>query len=182
MEQNPLTGVSTMSPQAIFLEHEAWLRTIVRSRLPEPDAIEDVMQNIAMAIVRQRDVLGEVNRIGAWLYQIAVRQVLMYRRTTGRRRKMHERLQRSGVTEWDVSGPLQAMLSQEANAQVHEALSEMSELDRQILLLKYTENWSYREIALHLGVQDETIEYRLMKARKNLRHRLRALVDEGTGL
>ena len=74
------------------------------------------------------------------------------------------------------------MLSQEANAHVNEALGEMSELDRQILLLKYTENWSYREIALHLGVQDETIEYRLMKARKNLRHRLRALVDEGTGL
>ena len=73
--------MTTASPQAIFLEHESWLRTVVRSRLSEPDAVEDVMQNIALAIVRHRAVLSEVNRIGAWLYQIAVRQVLMHRRS-----------------------------------------------------------------------------------------------------
>ena len=85
-------NVTSASPQAVFLEHESWLRTVVRSRLNEPDAVEDVMQNIAMAIVKHRSMLDEVHRIGAWLYQIAVRQVLMHRRSSGRRRRMQDRL------------------------------------------------------------------------------------------
>lgn len=171
-----------MSPQAIFLEHESWLRTVVRSRLQEPEAIEDVMQNIAMAIVRQREALVGVQKIGAWLYQIAVRQVLMYRRTTGRRRRLQDRLNQGAVSEAEATGPLQVLLSQEAQSRVGEALAQLPELDRQVLLLKYTEDWSYREIAAHLGVQEETVEYRLMKARKSLRQRLKSFVEEGVVL
>lgn len=168
-----------MSPQAIFLEHESWLRTVVRSRLQEPEAIEDVMQNIAMAIVRQRDTLVGVQKIGAWLYQIAVRQVLMYRRTTGRRRRLQDRLSQGVASESEAVGPLQVLLSQEARGRVGQALEKLPELDRQVLLLKYTEDWSYREIAAHLGVQEETVEYRLMKARKSLRQQLKSFVEEG---
>ena len=173
------TGLADMSPQAIFLEHESWLRTVVRSRLQEPEAIEDVMQNIAMAIVRQRDTLVGVQKIGAWLYQIAVRQVLMYRRTTGRRRRLQDRLSQGVASESEAVGPLQVLLSQEAQGRVGQALEKLPELDRQVLLLKYTEDWSYREIAAHLGVQEETVEYRLMKARKSLRQQLKSFVEEG---
>ena len=173
------TGLADMSPQAIFLEHESWLRTVVRSRLQEPEAIEDVMQNIAMAIVRQRDTLVGVQKIGAWLYQIAVRQVLMYRRTTGRRRRLQDRLSQGVASESEAVGPLQVLLSQETRGRVGQALEKLPELDRQVLLLKYTEDWSYREIAAHLGVQEETVEYRLMKARKSLRQQLKSFVEEG---
>ena len=52
---------STMTPQALYLENESWLRTVVRSRISEHDAVEDIMQNIALALVRQRDALEEIN-------------------------------------------------------------------------------------------------------------------------
>lgn len=172
--------MSPMSPQAIFLEHEGWLRTVVRSRLNEPDAVEDVMQNIALAIVRHRNVLHEVNRIGAWLYQVAVRQVLMYRRASGRRRRMQERLVTAVPVSQETAGPLEVLLDAEAQQSVHQALGELNEIDRQILMLKYSEGWSYREIASHLGVQEDTIEYRLLRARKNLRRHLRQFSEEGT--
>ncbi len=113
----------------------------MRSRLPEPDAVEDVMQNIAMAIVRQRQTLGEITRLGAWLYQIALRQILMYRRSAGRRRRMHDRIQtlsNSSTTEYP--SPVQHVLATERHEHVQQALAELNELDRQILLLKYTEN------------------------------------------
>ena len=45
----------------------------------------------------------------------------------------------------------------------------------EILLLKYTEDWSYREIARQLGVSDSAIEARLHRARKRLRVELTAL-------
>ena len=168
----------TASPQAVFLEHESWLRTVVRSRLNEPDAVEDVMQNIALAIVRHRSILNEINRIGAWLYQIAVRQVLMYRRTSGRRRKMHERLVHETADRSRQDCPLQSLLAAEAQSSVQQALDELSEIDRQMLMLKYAEGWSYLELAEHLGVREDTIEYRLLKARKNLRRLLRRFEEE----
>lgn len=174
--------VTSASPQAVFLEHESWLRTVVRSRLNEADAVEDVMQNIALAIVKHRDVLTEVNRIGAWLYQIAVRQVLMHRRTSGRRRRMQDRLSQEVGSEPATESPLQSLLAAEKQENVQRALAELPDLDRQVLMLKYAEGWSYRDLAEHLGVHEDTIEYRLLKARKNLRRLLRLHVGEDVAL
>ena len=148
--------VSVTCPQSVFLEHESWLRTVVRSRLSEPEAIDDVMQNIALTIVRQKKSLVEIARIGAWLYQIAVRQVLTYRRTTGRRRRFRQRLATDpqwGVSSINGSSPLDSLVAIEELENVRTALLELSELDRQILLLKYSEDWTYRQLAEHLGVK-----------------------------
>ncbi len=174
--------MTTASPEAVYLENESWLRTVVRSRLHEPDAVEDVMQNIALAIVKHDSVLNEVNRISAWLYQVAVRQVLMYRRSSGRRRKMHDRVAADPAarSEPPVS-PLDGLLASESQENMHKALGELPEIDRQILMLKYAEGWSYKELASHLGVQEDTIEYRLLRARKNLRRLLIRFDDEGRG-
>ncbi len=172
-------NVTSASPQAVFLEHESWLRTVVRSRLNEPDAVEDVMQNIAMAIVKHRSMLDEVHRIGAWLYQIAVRQVLMHRRSSGRRRRMQDRLSADPSRRNEQVSPLAGILASESHEAVQKALHELPEIDRQILMLKYSEGWSYRELASHLGVQEDTIEYRLLRARKNLRTLLIKFGEEG---
>lgn len=157
----------------LYLENESWLRTVVRSRVAEPEAVEDIMQNIALALVRQKGKLSEVNRVGAWLYQIAVRQVLMYRRTRGRRRRFEDGLlERSAAGEVEtlqIAGPVDRVLAAEKQQQVRDAMQQMNELDRQILMLKYSENWTYRELSEHLGVGEDTVEYRLAKARKKLR-------------
>jgi RNA polymerase sigma-70 factor (ECF subfamily) len=79
----------------------------------------------------------------------------------------------------ETTGPLDVLLDAEAQQSVQQALGELHEIDRQILMLKYSEGWSYREIASHLGVQEDTIEYRLLRARKNLRRHLRQFSEEG---
>ncbi len=45
-------------------------------------------------------------------------------------------------------------------------------------MLKYTEGWSYRQLAENLGTKEKTVEYRLLKAREELRDRLSNLQDE----
>lgn len=172
-----------MTPQTVYLEHESWLRTVVRSRLNEPEAVEDVMQNIAMSIVRQRHMLLEVKRIGAWLYQIAIRQILMYRRSTGRRRRFQERLAEghaaAGGCPRIPACPEDLVMAAETKENVQRALLELTELDRQMLMLKYAEKWSYRQLADHLGVREDTVEYRLLRARRNLKRILMQLGEEG---
>lgn len=170
-----------MSPQLLYLEHESWLRTVVRSRISESDAVEDIMQNIALALVRQREALPEIRQIGAWLYQVAVKQVLMYRRTRGRRRNFEDRLAQGAAADLAGSaplGPVEKVLAAEQQEQVRSAVQGLDELDRQILMLKYSEGWSYRQLSEHLGVKEDTIEYRLMKARRNLRRLLAARMKD----
>jgi len=162
----------TLTPQAVYLENETWLRTVVRSRVQESDAVEDIMQNIALALVRQRETLRDIAQIGAWLYQVAVRQVMMHRRTAGRRRNFENRLSQQAGSGDSVSSeydPVASVLAAEKQESVRVAVQQLDELDRQVLMLKYVEGWTYRQLAEMLGVSEDTIEYRLLKSRKRLK-------------
>ncbi len=93
---SPLTpepdGVaSTLDWAATLAEHERWLRRVVAARVGEPQAVDEVMQNVALAAVAQRSPLLNPARAGVWLYRLAVRHVLIYRRKTGRQRSLVDR-------------------------------------------------------------------------------------------
>ena len=47
--------------------------------------------------------------------------------------------------------------------------------DAEILMLKYTEEWNYQELAQHLGISHSAVETRLHRARQRLRVELAAL-------
>jgi RNA polymerase sigma-70 factor (ECF subfamily) len=57
---------------------------------------------------------------------------------------------------------------------VCEALARLAARDAEILLLKYTEGFSYRDLAARLGVGEAAIEARLHRARAKLRDALAA--------
>ena len=76
---------------ATLAEHDRWLRRVVASRLGESQAVDEVMQDVALAAVAQRSPLHNPARVAVWLYRLAVRQVLIYRRKTGRQRSLVNR-------------------------------------------------------------------------------------------
>ena len=49
------------------------------------------------------------------------------------------------------------------------ALLSLTPRDAEILLMKYGERLSYREIASHLGITEKAVERRLQRAREQLR-------------
>jgi RNA polymerase sigma-70 factor (ECF subfamily) len=61
------------------------------------------------------------------------------------------------------------LLQDERRALVREALGRLPRRDVEILLLKYTDDWSYRELAGHLGLSESAVEARLHRARRRLR-------------
>ncbi len=168
----------TIDWQAALAEHDRWMRTVVRARLGEPQAVDEVMQEVAVAAVEQRAPLADPSKVAPWLYRLAVTQTLMYRRKQGRRRKLTDRYaQRHRPTEHDTRepDPLGWLLAEERRKQVRQALGRLPRRDAEILLLKYTENWSYRQLAEHLGISTSAVEARLHRARKRLRKELAAM-------
>jgi RNA polymerase sigma factor (sigma-70 family) len=167
----------------LLAEHDRWLRTVVAVRLGEPQAIDEVMQEVALAAIRQHAPLADRDKAAPWLYRLAVRQTLLYRRKHGRQRKLVERVAlRNQPSEGDNRDPdpLGWLLAKERRGQVREAVSRLGRHDAEILMLKYIEEWSYRELAEHLGVSESAVEARLHRARQRLRAELTALNLVGT--
>lgn len=155
--------------------HDRWLRTVIYARLGEPQAVEEVLQEVSLAAIRQQAPIQDVTKVAPWLYRLAVTQSLLYRRKQGRRRKLTDRYaQRFRPTEADVRqlDPLGYLLADERRRQVRQAIARLPKRDAEILLLKYTEDWSYRDLAGHLGVSEGAVEARLHRARQRLRQEL----------
>jgi RNA polymerase sigma-70 factor (ECF subfamily) len=153
---------------------------VLAARGVDRASLDDAMQNICAAAVEGAPGLKDRQRVGPWLYRIAIVAALQHRRKTGRRRRMHTRYAASGVAanEWSDNDPLAWLLAEEAQQLVRQAVRRLPRRDAEILLLKYTEDWSYRQLAEHLGVSTSAVEARLHRARGKLRDELAALAPE----
>jgi RNA polymerase sigma factor (sigma-70 family) len=178
----PATGLAPdceeINWNKVLGEHDRWLRTVVYARLGEPQAVDDVMQDVALAAVRQSAPLQDRSRVAPWLYRLAVRQTLLYRRKMGRGRNLtHRYAERFRPVESDTRdpGPLEWLLSLEAGSLIRKAIATLRNSDSEILLLKYAQNWNYHQIAEHLGIGHSAVEARLHRARARMRKELERL-------
>jgi len=179
----PTTELDSAQPVdwgAALALHQGWLRRVVASRLGEPQAVDEVMQDVALAAVAQRSPLQNPARVAVWLYRLAVRHVLIYRRKSGRRRCLVDRYAiRKGVDDIDgAPSPLGWLVRDERQQLVQEALRCLPPRDAELLVLKYAEGYSARELAERLGVTINTIEARLHRARHRLRDQLASVATE----
>jgi RNA polymerase sigma factor (sigma-70 family) len=161
---------------ATLAEHERWLRRVVAARVDEPQAVDEVMQEVALAAVAQRSPLLKPARAAVWLYRLAVRHVLIYRRKTGRQRSLVVRYAaRTTASETDQSpSPLAWLVNDERQQLVQAALKRLPRRDAELLILKYAEGYRASELADRLGAAIPTIEARLLRARRRLRAELAA--------
>lgn len=162
----------------VLAQHDRWLRTVLLARLGERHAVDEVMQEVSLAAVAQQAPLQDPAKVAPWLYRLAITQALLYRRKRGRLRKLVDRFAaRFRPTERDdgAADPLDWLLADERRRLIRQALQRLPRRDAEILLLKYTENWSYHELAEHLGISHSAVESRLHRARARLRRELTAL-------
>ena len=128
-----------------------------------------------MTAVEKGNQLRDRSRVAGWLYRLAVVAALQYQRRQGRRKKL---LDRYVSREPSVDGtarelnPLSWLLADERKSVVRQALELLPPRDAEIMLLKYTEDWSYQQLAEHLGLSISAVEARLHRARHKMRQAL----------
>ncbi len=157
---------------AALAEHGRWLRLVVLARVGDRHAVEEVMQEVAASAVSQRSPIGDREKLAPWLHRIAVNQALLYRRGRGRRHRMMARYAEHRLAEEEEQGGADALdwlLRDERAGLVRTALDRLPRRDAEILLLKYLEDWSYRELSDHLGLTLPAVQARLHRARARLR-------------
>lgn len=164
----------------VLAQHQRWLRAVIYARVGEPQAVDEVFQELALNAVRQKAPIQDPTKVAPWLYRLAVLTSLMYRRKQGRQKKWLKRYgAESGNGKLVTPSPLDWLLKAERVELVREAMASLPARDAEILLLKYGQDWSYQEIADHLGLTNSAVQTRLHRARQKLRDRLSHLASGG---
>lgn len=174
----PESIASAFDWRAALAEHEHWLRLVVLARLGEPQAVPDVMQEVALAAGRGARTLRDTDKAPAWLYRLAVNAALQHRRKAARRRRRvgdyrERRAARHAGEPATQADPLDRLVALENRQLVRKALASLPRRDAELLLLKYTQDWTYAKLADRLAVSEAALVGRLQRARARLRSALR---------
>lgn len=161
--------VAEFSPRIARLAHRllGW-----QSGVGERADIDDVVQEVFVAALkRQRYFRGDAS-LWTWLSAIAFNQC----RSRLRRRRSWRRwmsFQREAKDR-----PTSSLIRDETSQRVREAVSQLKQDDRQVIVLFYLEEQSVRQIAEMLGRTYNAIEVRLHRARHRLAGLLKEFADE----
>ncbi len=169
-----------------------WLAGVVLKRLGCTEAVEDVLQEVALAVSRvsiqgnhgaSKTVASPSSFSRFWLCRVALRQCALWLRTQIRLDKKHRSPEiREKALERAESDPLFALIGSEVAEIFRREWKDLDVSQRQILHLKIVEGKTYREIGLMLGISIHSVEHRLDTARRCLRMKLvRAGVDGAAG-
>lgn len=175
MESSPTPAVAW---QAMWNRNAPWLRTVLQARLRDDGAVDEVLQEVATNAWQHRFQLSDASRVAPWLYRIAIRQTLLFwRRTTRQNRRATVISPESIVCQADTRTPSPEawLLANESDQLIRQAVSRLPPQDREMLLLKHAEQWSYRQIAEHTGLSMDKVIYRLQRARSRVRCELESL-------
>ncbi len=130
---------------------------------------KDLSQEIFTKAYSALPAFREDSSFSTWLYQIAVRKCLDYKRANQREQS---RRSTSEVSEDDwvtAETPEHIVLSQETNSRIHQMVNELAEPYRSAIKLYYFDQCSYQEIASRQGISTKTVESQLYRAKLMMR-------------
>jgi RNA polymerase sigma-70 factor (ECF subfamily) len=147
--------------------------------------LEDLVQDTFIKAYHRLDTFQHQASFSTWLYRIAVNTCLDFLKRRGRSPVITVEDPELGTggggggrPERDLCAP-DARLEREEVARVtHEALEELPEIFRTVLVLREFEELSYQDIADLLGISIGTVESRLFRARARFKEAVLRLHPE----
>lgn len=149
--------------QALVERHLPLVFGTACRRLGDAQLAEEVAQNVFIVLARKAGFLGVEVRLAAWLHQTTLLEARHCLRGELRRRQREETAARLGDTmkEDDSRSQILAGL-------LDEALLELREKDRQVLLLRFFEEKSLRDLGAYFGISEDAAQKRVAKALETL--------------
>jgi len=162
--------------EAFVRRHGRWVKGVIFGVLGDRDRVEDAAQQVWLAVWRRIGELRAVDRWRPWLYQVARNAALDSAREVSRNRAVAQPLADDVATSATSKTPADALIGEEQKELMLTAIQSLPVLYREPFVLRHLEEWSYREIGELLGLPVNTVETRLVRARRLLREMLQGKV------
>ncbi len=149
----------------IAAAHEEHLRRLVHRLLGWSADVDDVVQDVFLAVLTNLHRFRREANFSTWLTRIAVNQCRAYHR----RRLLRFRKRRDLVRQETTNGNPR---SADDFDFVRDAIQTLPQKYREPVILRYFEHLSLSEIADVLGISVGAVEVRLTRARQRLKTKL----------
>ena len=146
-----------------LLEHASWIRGLANGLVRDPAVGEDLSQEAWLAALRRRP--GRERPLGPWLARVVRNQAALWRR---RGRAQADR-ERSSAASEALPSALDLVIRAETQRALVDAVLELEEPYRSVVLLRYYEDLAPSEIAHRKGVPAATVRTQLRRGLERLR-------------
>jgi RNA polymerase sigma-70 factor (ECF subfamily) len=155
--------------EALWIIHRRWVAAVLLAHGPAGAEIEDLLQEVALALVRKVHTVKEPGAFRAWLRMVALNTL----RTCARRAQTRAGC-RSTVDVTSLADPAPDLAAEQERVrhrarETLELINRMAPEYREPLLLRCVEGMSQGQIAAILALPETTVESRLARARRLLR-------------
>ena len=166
------TEVLAEKPQAFrafFRQYAPAIQRFCRDLLRDPSAAEEAVQETFVRTHRKLSSVQDPSRLAAFCFGIARMVCLEQLRRSRRRARTHQGQDACLLTADNSPSPEQAVLGQEAEAQLAAALGRIAPKRRAALLLRIDHGFAYRDIATQMGWSLAKVKNEVHRARLELR-------------
>lgn len=153
-----------------------WVRGVVFGVLGRRDCVDDVTQQVWTAVWQRIGELRDPKSWRSWLYRMARNSAVDAGRDLTRRRKQSTPL---GDRDVPIGGTSSISYGDEQQGRVFNAVQGLPAIYREPFVLRHLNDWSYRQIADVMGLPIDSVETRLVRARRLLREALGASGMQG---
>jgi RNA polymerase sigma factor (sigma-70 family) len=172
-----LRTFATTRDQRAFAElvarHKDMVFSTALRRTGRPDLAGDVAQQVFLALATKAAWLTTRSNIGGWLYKSTLLETARRQRDESRR---HARERRYAEEEMKLHPPHEASAGDDDEARrakallphLDDALSALSEPDREAIVLRFLRGLSLRDTGTALGTSEEAARKRVSRALEKL--------------
>ncbi len=164
MEREPL--------DIIWRKERRWVASVLLAHMPPGADLEDLLQEVALALVRHTDEVRSRDNFRPWLRTVTLNIARGAHRQEQSSLRRKERSLDPEAREVADQRPLreqEAKKARQATANTLKKIEELPPKHREILLLRCVNGLSQKRIAKILGLPETTVESRLARARRKLR-------------
>lgn len=155
--------VARFSPRLLF---------IARSFTSDPDHAHDLVQTTWMRVYeKRRDYSGSGALVG-WIGSVCRHVCLNDRRARDSRKKLLQSFHDEGAGPGRSVDPLAATDHEARMQQIHRALAELTDREREMFALTYGEGLTCAEVGERLKTTQSTVRVHLTNCRKKIRSHL----------
>lgn len=169
----PLSGEAV---KGLWERHRRWVAAIVLAYKPWWVDADDVLQDVALAVVRKGHTVRDAQAFKGWLRMVTINAARLTARTSGPPISAGvgggaESRGGGGVGEGQAghAAPAEMVIEADRGRAVARLLSRLPEGYREPLVLKAVEGLSYRQIGRILDLPETTVETRIARGRRMLR-------------
>jgi RNA polymerase sigma-70 factor (ECF subfamily) len=148
---------------ALFAAHHRRLLNYFRRAVNDTEAARDLAQEVFVRLTRTTILVPSNGNVAPWLFRVARNLALDYHRNRRRRPELVELPDAAGRSP-----------SQDVELAVSRALATLTDLDRDVFVMREVAGLSYEEIADACELTPDAVRSRIHRTRLSLRDQLTA--------